>query len=158
MISWLQIDVIACYALFGNRIWNISIDACSWWKLGKVLNLIFSQYLYFIHIYTCAATVTITKTSHTTNCYYDGADPQLECLLKFECFRDLSVWALPSSLTNMYIVRYCIRFIYVLLFILIPAVPTTPELVKQTSAPVRASLPAAHASQAMITSEQQHVS
>ena len=42
--------------------------------------------------------------------------------------------------------------------VLILAVPTTPELVKQTSAPVRASLPAAHASQAMITYEQQHVS
>ena len=78
--------------------------------------------------------------------------------MSFECFRVLSVWALPSSVTNMYIVQYCIRFMYVLLFILIPAVPTTPELVKQTSAPVRASLPAASASQAMITSEQQHVS
>ena len=43
-------------------------------------------------------------------------------------------------------------------FVLILAVPSTPELVKQTSAPVRASLPAASASQAMITSEQQHVS
>ena len=85
-------------------------------------------------------------------------DSQLECNLKFECFGDLSVWALPSSLTNMYIVQYCICFMYVLLFILIPAVPTTPELVKQTSAPVRASLPASRASQAMITSEQQHVS
>ena len=117
MISWLKIDVIACFALFRNRIWNVSIDACSWWKLRKVLNPIFSQYLYFIHVYTCATTVTITKTSQTTNCYYAGADPQPECLLKFECFRDLSVWALPSSVTNMHnIVSVLCMSCYLFLF------------------------------------------
>ena len=49
-----------------------------------------------------------------------------------------------------------LHFIYDYLALIV-AVPTTPELVKQTSAPVRASLPAGDASQAMITSQQQHV-